>query len=190
MPRPGGATRAHILEVANELFAQQGYDATSLRQIADRVGVTKAALYYHFSSKEELLVALLEPLRGILGEMLDRLDAADSVAAWGDVMDWVIDSMLELSPFFTLVSSNRNVVEQVLESSLFGKDHDQVHRRIDRALMAASDDLTERIRMAAALGAVAAFDDFAPTLLTSTPPEDLRRELRAAVRELLALDER
>lgn len=52
-----GDTRARIQEIALELFAERGYDHTSLREIADRLGVTKAALYYHFQSKEEIIEA-------------------------------------------------------------------------------------------------------------------------------------
>lgn len=48
-------TRGRIQAVALELFTEQGYDATSLREIAERLGVTKAALYYHFKSKEEIV---------------------------------------------------------------------------------------------------------------------------------------
>ena len=42
-----GDTRARIQQVALEMFAEQGYERTSLREIAERLGVTKAALYYH-----------------------------------------------------------------------------------------------------------------------------------------------
>ena len=52
------STRERILDVALELFGAQGYDGTSLRQIAEQLGVTKAALYYHFESKEDILRAL------------------------------------------------------------------------------------------------------------------------------------
>lgn len=51
-------TRGRIQEVALELFTEKGYDATSLREIAERLGVTKAALYYHFKSKEEIVESL------------------------------------------------------------------------------------------------------------------------------------
>ncbi len=57
----GEDTRQRILDVSAELFVDQGYDGTSLREIAERLGVTKAALYYHFSSKDQILRALLEP---------------------------------------------------------------------------------------------------------------------------------
>lgn len=50
-----------IVRVASELFRKQGYDATSVREIAEEVGVTEAALYYHFKGgKRELLEAVFE----------------------------------------------------------------------------------------------------------------------------------
>src|ERR1700677_4503337 len=60
-PRPGrprGSTRERILDVALDLFNDQGYDKTSLREIAERLGFTKAALYYHFERKEDILLQL------------------------------------------------------------------------------------------------------------------------------------
>jgi AcrR family transcriptional regulator len=53
-------TRSRIQEVALELFGEQGYDKTSLREISERLGVTKAALYYHFKTKEEIVSSLFE----------------------------------------------------------------------------------------------------------------------------------
>ncbi|MFJ2606746.1 TetR/AcrR family transcriptional regulator [Streptomyces sp. NPDC091279] len=57
-----GNTRQRIQDVALELFAEQGYEKTSLREIAERLDVTKAALYYHFKTKEEILVSIFEDL--------------------------------------------------------------------------------------------------------------------------------
>ena len=51
-------TRDRILDVALDLFTTQGFDGTSLRQIAERLDITKAALYYHFESKDDILMAL------------------------------------------------------------------------------------------------------------------------------------
>jgi AcrR family transcriptional regulator len=53
-------TRSKIQDVALELFGEQGYDKTSLREIAERLGVTKAALYYHFKTKEEIVTSLFQ----------------------------------------------------------------------------------------------------------------------------------
>ncbi len=55
------STRDEILATALQLFTVQGYDATSLRQIAERLGFTKAALYYHFPAKENLVIELARP---------------------------------------------------------------------------------------------------------------------------------
>lgn len=57
-----GDTRQRIQDVALELFAEQGYEKTSLREIAERLDVTKAALYYHFKTKEDIVVSLFENL--------------------------------------------------------------------------------------------------------------------------------
>lgn len=67
-----GAQR--VLDAALELFGQKGYDGTSLQLIADRLGVTKAAVYYHFRTKDDLLAALVEPAFADLLRLLD--DAA------------------------------------------------------------------------------------------------------------------
>ena len=68
-----GDTRGRIQHVALELFAEHGYERTSLREIAERLGVTKAALYYHFKSKEDIVRSFTE-------DYFDRLDA---LIAWG-----------------------------------------------------------------------------------------------------------
>jgi AcrR family transcriptional regulator len=55
-------TRDRIRQEAVALFTERGYATTSLREIADRVGITKASLYYHYPSKQDLLAAVVEPL--------------------------------------------------------------------------------------------------------------------------------
>ena len=60
MPFPPRDLRLRILDAAAELFAQFGYGSTSVRQIAESVGCTKPALYYHFASKEALYHEVVE----------------------------------------------------------------------------------------------------------------------------------
>jgi AcrR family transcriptional regulator len=60
--RPRSDTRQRIQEVARELFLQQGVQRTSLQDIANRLGITKPALYYHFTSREELVRSIVMPL--------------------------------------------------------------------------------------------------------------------------------
>jgi AcrR family transcriptional regulator len=61
MPRPSD-TKQRILEVARELFAERGVQRTSLQEIAARLDITKPALYYHFSSREELVRSIVQPI--------------------------------------------------------------------------------------------------------------------------------
>ena len=57
-----GNTRQEILETALELFSVKGYEATSVSQLADAVGIRKASLYSHFGSKQEILDALVQEI--------------------------------------------------------------------------------------------------------------------------------
>lgn len=66
--------RARIISESTRLFAEQGFARTSIREIAEAVGVTKPALYYHFGSKEGLFTALIEHHVG------DWIQAAEAVA--------------------------------------------------------------------------------------------------------------
>jgi len=54
-------TRQQILATAQRLFTERGYDATSLQLIADEMGLTKAAVYYYFPAKRDILYAVLKP---------------------------------------------------------------------------------------------------------------------------------
>ncbi|MEU0571906.1 helix-turn-helix domain-containing protein [Nonomuraea sp. NPDC005983] len=63
-------TRTRIQEIALELFTEQGYEATSLREIAEKLGVTKAALYYHFKTKDDIVASLVDLRIAELEELL------------------------------------------------------------------------------------------------------------------------
>lgn len=66
-------TRDQILAVALRMFAERGYAATSIRDIAEGLGVTKAAVHYHFAAKEQIVQALVEPMLLQLEEVMGRL---------------------------------------------------------------------------------------------------------------------
>ncbi len=74
--RRRGDTRQRIQDVALELFAEQGYEKTSLREIAERLDVTKAALYYHFKTKEDIIVSLFEDLTKPIEDLIEWGQAA------------------------------------------------------------------------------------------------------------------
>lgn len=70
-------TRTRIRAAALDLFSTRGYEQTSLREIADQVGLTKASLYYHYPSKQALLLALVAPL---VEDTRPVVDAAEKLA--------------------------------------------------------------------------------------------------------------
>jgi len=72
--RAGSETRTEILRVALELFTERGFEGTSIRDIAEALGVTKSSLYYHFASKEAIIRAVLD----------SRHDEIDELLAWVD----------------------------------------------------------------------------------------------------------
>jgi AcrR family transcriptional regulator len=79
-------TRERIQAVAVELFAEHGYDKTSLREIAERLEVTKAALYYHFNTKEDIVVSLFE----------DLIAGIDEIIEWGQEQPRTLETRQEL----------------------------------------------------------------------------------------------
>jgi AcrR family transcriptional regulator len=66
-------TRDRILSVALRQFASQGYANTSLREIADELGVTKAALYFHFKTKDDIVVGILRDHLNGLNALIDEI---------------------------------------------------------------------------------------------------------------------
>src|ERR1700735_5665724 len=68
------STRERILDIALELFNEKGYENTSLREIAERLGTTKAALYYHFERKQDILLELHLRLHALGREAVEQLE--------------------------------------------------------------------------------------------------------------------
>ncbi|MFF0541642.1 TetR/AcrR family transcriptional regulator [Nocardia thailandica] len=71
----GGGTKQAIRDAAVELFTAKGFEQTSLREVADVVGITKASLYYHYASKLDLLLAILDPIMDHLRDVVTDIDA-------------------------------------------------------------------------------------------------------------------
>jgi AcrR family transcriptional regulator len=117
--RPGYDQQG-ILEVAVAAFNQFGYDATSMGVLADRLGLSKSAIYHHFASKDEILErALDEALSGLEG-VLDEADAARGRAAdrLDQVLRGAVHVLVDKLPYVTLllrVRGNTEVERRALE---------------------------------------------------------------------------
>ncbi|MFD4556922.1 TetR/AcrR family transcriptional regulator [Streptomyces sp. NPDC058469] len=109
-----GDTRQRIQDVALELFAEQGYEKTSLREIAEHLDVTKAALYYHFKTKEEILVSIFEDLTRPIEDLIEwgrgqphTLETKQEIVRrYGDALDGA-------TPLFRFMQENQATVRDL-----------------------------------------------------------------------------
>ena len=80
----GRATRQRFITVATELFADRGYEATSLEVILERTGASRGSLYHHFAGKDRLFEAVVEAVHGQVGQAtLDAATASGETEAHG-----------------------------------------------------------------------------------------------------------
>ena len=86
-------TRDKILNTAGELFSQRGYFGVSMQDIAGELGITKAALYYHFDSKDELTEVLLR--ESVKNLKVELRQAVDTSRIPSDVLFNVIKTFLD-----------------------------------------------------------------------------------------------
>ncbi|WP_251063133.1 MULTISPECIES: TetR/AcrR family transcriptional regulator [unclassified Streptomyces] len=118
--RRRGNTRQRIQDVALGLFAEQGYEKTSLREIAERLDVTKAALYYHFKTKEEIIVSLFEDLTKPIEDLIE----------WGRQQPHTLDTKQEIirrysqtltdaAPLFRFMQENQATVRELSIGEMF-----------------------------------------------------------------------
>lgn len=84
--------RAKICEVAEALFAERGFDGTSIREIAERTGATKALIYHYYQSKEALYLSLLEK------EVSDVVTRLEGIAANADPPEDKIRRVVAVGP--------------------------------------------------------------------------------------------
>ncbi|MFJ9040861.1 TetR/AcrR family transcriptional regulator [Streptomyces sp. NPDC102406] len=143
-----GNTRQRIQDVALELIAEQGYEKTSLREIAERLGVTKAALYYHFKTKEDIVVSLFD----------DLMTPIDELIAWAKTQPSTLETKREIltrygralsdaAPLFRFMQENQ---AQMRELSI-GEDFKGRMQALLNHLLPEDVTLTNRVRCFSAL---------------------------------------
>ena len=117
-------TRDRILDVAERMFAQQGFDLTSLRALTAGADVNLAAVHYHFGSKERLfeavLVRLVEPVNA---ERLARLDAAGAQGA--PALEAIIEAFVA-PPLHAVTDARRADVARVLMGRVMSSPDEQM----------------------------------------------------------------
>jgi len=180
------STRERILDVALDLFIEKGFDGTSLREIAERLGVTKAALYYHFASKDDILMALHMRLHEFGKDALAQVLEGEPVtlAQWGALLDEVMAQMLAQRKIFLMHERNQAALEK-----LHREDHEAEHEDMQTGFRRVLSDerlpLRDRVRMAASFGAIFAGLFMAGDSFSAVSNDEMGRLLHDAVHDLL-----
>ena len=145
-------TRARIQQVAVELFTEHGYEGTSLREIAERLGVTKAALYYHFKSKEDIIESLVQ----------DFHEQMDELIAWARLQPRTAQSRREILVRYMGIVAERDQVFRMLHQNQAVLNAratalntlKRAPQQLAEVLSGPSGQLRDRVRAMMTLGAI------------------------------------
>ncbi len=180
------STRERILDAALELFVTQGYDGTSLRQIAEQLGVTKAALYYHFESKEDILLALHMRMHEFGKNAFNSMgDEPMTLELWGQLLDQVVDQMLAQRKLFLMHERNQASLEK-LHNEDHDAEHDDIQNQFRKILLDTRVAERDRVRMAAAFGAAFAGLFLAGESFPDSDTAKLGVMLRECIRDVIS----
>jgi AcrR family transcriptional regulator len=181
------STRDRILDIALELFTEQGYDKTSIRDIAERLGFTKAALYYHFKSKADILLELHLRLHSLGEQLLGALEALPDGEAraqqWPRLLDEFITAVDDNRQLVLMHQRNQNALEALQHSDRHHAANDDIEAQIRRLLADSELTAATRVRMACSVGAV--MTGLLPEgLVGDIPHEEKVRLVRATVADM------
>ncbi|MGI9005716.1 MAG: TetR/AcrR family transcriptional regulator [Streptosporangiaceae bacterium] len=145
-------TRAGIQRIAVELFTEHGYEGTSLREIAERLGVTKAALYYHFRSKEDIIQSLVEDYQAQMDELIAWAGAQPRTPqARREILAGYMRIVAQRDQVFRMLHQNQAVLNTMASAI---KTLKTSPRRLANQLTGPDAPLREQIRAMMTLGAI------------------------------------
>ncbi|ORB84023.1 TetR family transcriptional regulator [Mycobacterium kansasii] len=185
-PSPGqfrfitrSAAQTRILDAALQLIAEHGVGGTSLQMIAGAIGVTKAAVYHQFKSKEQIVIALTERELGGLEEALEAAEAqARQPGARELLLDRVIDVAVERRGAASTLQFDPVIVRLLAQ-------HQPFQQFIARLYGVLVDDAAEDARVSAAMLSGAIAVGVMHPLVAEIDDESLRSHLRRIIRRLI-----
>ena len=175
------AARTRIITAALELFGQHGVSGTSLQMIADAIGVTKAAVYHQFNTKNEIVIAVAEVELARLEAALDAAEAEEgSLQAREVLLAQVIDLAVERRGMTSVLQTDPVMVR-------FLAEHEPFQQLMDRlfAVLIGAADAEARVPAAMAAGAIGGAA--VHPLVKDLDDETLRRHLLHLARRLFQL---
>ena len=139
-------TRLRILDAAEELFGEQGFDRVSIRHITTKAGVNLAAINYHFGSKEDLIAAIFE--RRVVPVNNARLAALDAVQCSAGKRNPKLEMILEAFIRPAVCCSEGDTKGGKAFSKLFGRCLSEPSPEIEALLKRQFEPLAERFNAA------------------------------------------
>jgi AcrR family transcriptional regulator len=171
-PERRSAAQVRIITAALDLFGRHGVNGTSLQMIADAIGVTKAAVYHQFPTKDEIVVAAVETDLAKLEAALDAADAeVGSPHARELVLGKVIDLAVERRRMVSAVQHDPVIVRLLAQREPFRQLMERLY-----SMLAGGDTGTEA-RMRAAFVAAAIGGAVTHPLVADLDDDSLRRRL-------------
>jgi AcrR family transcriptional regulator len=180
---PRGEGRARVIAAAQELFAERGISGTSLQNIADHMGVQKAAVYYQFKTKEDIVLAVLEPAHDALQAVVDASGRESSSEGAADtaimgLVDLIVDQREAMATLYGDPEAQRLINEHPTFKLLIG--------RLGELILGPDPSPARRVATTV-FGAGMAQAATDPGI-ADIPPEDLREILVALGRTMLGPD--
>ncbi|AXK36131.1 TetR/AcrR family transcriptional regulator [Streptomyces armeniacus] len=175
-----GNTHQRIQDVALELFAERGYEKTSLREIAERLEVTKAALYYHFKTKEDILVSIVDDFNQPVVELIEwGREQPRTLETKKEILRRYSEALSRAQPLFRFIQEN----QASLRDLSLGERLKKRMFTLSALLVEEDADLVDRVRATTSLftmhAAIVAMHD------SGDAPEDRRQAALTVAYELI-----
>ena len=150
-----GDTRTRIQQVAVELFTEHGYEKTSLREIAERLDVTKAALYYHFKSKEDIVRSLVEDYYGQLDALIVwGREQERTAAVRREILSRYVQIVSDVDGVFRMLQQNQAAVSTMASAKSRGELFRERLGSLAELLAKPGAPFPEQLRAVMALGGI------------------------------------
>lgn len=177
---PHTVAQGRVIQAALELFAEHGISGTSLQRIADAIGVTKAAVYHQYNTKDEIVLAVAEVVMTGLAAAATAAEAERSRARAREVLlAGMVDLAVEQRRMASILQRDPVMLRFLEEHAPFRR----VMERVNRLLLGGASGPRARV-LAATLASAIAGAVIHP-LSAGLDDESLRSHLLAQVRKLL-----
>jgi AcrR family transcriptional regulator len=144
-----------IVAAAVDLFVSRGIDATSLQMIADALGITKGAVYYHFKTKHEIVLAVCADSFDQLEAVVTEAETIESVTSRARALERLVPRMVALAVESRSVFSQLRFDPVMVRLMADDARYRDLLTRLDRLLGGDAPDAEARVRTAAVISALA-----------------------------------